>query len=178
MKHQKVQSETAKGAPERPEVLPKRSTSKSNRRAQMKHQKVQSEITKGAPERPEVLPKRSTSKSNRRAQMKHQKVQSETTKGAPERPEVLPKRSTSKSNQRAQMKHQKVQSESTKGAPENQQDAAEFIHRIVMVHLFRNWKISGHNVISYVRSILSQRWVGGPLCIFHTSKRVMGVRFF
>ena len=44
-------------------------------------------------------------------------------------------------------------------------DAAEFIHRIVMVHLFRNWKISGHNVISYVRSILSQRWVGGPLCI-------------
>ena len=50
-------------------------------------------------------------------------------------------------------------------------DAAEFIHRIVMVHLFRNWKISGHNVISYVRSILSQRWVGGPLCIFHTSKR-------
>ena len=101
----KTQSEITNGAPERPEVLPKRSTSKSNQRAQTKHQKVQSETTNGAPERPEVLPKRSTSKSNQRAQMKHQKVQSETTNGAPERPEVLPKRSTRKSNQRAQMKH-------------------------------------------------------------------------
>ena len=63
----KTQSETTNGAPERPEVLPKRSTSKSNQRAQMKHQKVQSETTNGAPERPEVLPKRSTSKSNQRA---------------------------------------------------------------------------------------------------------------
>ena len=81
---QKTQSETTNGAPERPEVLPKWSTSKSNQRAQTKHQKVQSETTNGAPERPEVLPKRSTSKSNQRAQTKHQKVQSETTNGAPE----------------------------------------------------------------------------------------------
>ena len=73
-----------KRSTERPEVLPKRSTSKSNQRAQTKHQKVQSEATNGAPERPEVLPKQSTSKSNQRAQTKHQKVQSETTNGAPE----------------------------------------------------------------------------------------------
>jgi hypothetical protein len=66
MKHQKVQSETTKGAPEGPEVVPKRSTSKSNQRSQIKHQKVQSETTKGAPERLEVLPKRSTSKPNQR----------------------------------------------------------------------------------------------------------------
>ena len=47
---QKTQSETTNGAPERPEVLPKWSTSKSNQRAQTKHQKVQSETTNGAPE--------------------------------------------------------------------------------------------------------------------------------
>jgi len=47
----KKQSETTKGAPERPEVLPKRGTSKSNQRAQMKHQKVQSETTNRAPEK-------------------------------------------------------------------------------------------------------------------------------
>ena len=44
-------SETTKEGPERPEVLPKRSTSKSNQRAPKKHQKVQSETTKGAPQR-------------------------------------------------------------------------------------------------------------------------------
>ena len=76
----KTQSETTNGAPERPEVLPKRSTSKSNQKAQTKHQKVQSETTSRAPERPEVLPKRSTSKSNQRAQMKHQKAQKEHQK--------------------------------------------------------------------------------------------------
>ena len=119
MKDPKIQSETTKGAPERPErpdILPKRSTSKSNQRGQMTHQKIQSETTIAAPEGPEVLPKRRTSKSNQRAQMKHQKIQSETTKEAPERPEILSKRRTSKSNQRAQMKHQKVQSETTNRA--------------------------------------------------------------
>ena len=93
------QSETTKGAPGRPGVLPKRSTSKSNQRAQMKHQKVESETTKGAPERPEVLPKRSTSKSNQRAQMneapesttrdhkkEHQRDQRFCQNGAPARP--------------------------------------------------------------------------------------------
>ena len=61
MEHQQVQSESTNeapestirdtnGAPERQEVFPKRSTSKSNQRAQMKHQKAQSETTKGAPE--------------------------------------------------------------------------------------------------------------------------------
>ena len=137
VKHQKVQSETTKGAPERPEVLPKRSTSKSNQRAQMKHQKVQSETSKGAPQGSEVFAKRSTSKSNQRSQTQHQKVQSETRKGAPERPEVLPKRSTSKPNQRAQMKHQKVQLETTKGAAENQQKYVFCLG--ISIFIFFNW---------------------------------------
>ena len=112
----KTKSETTNGAPEKPEVLPKRSTSKSNQRAQTKHQQVQSETTNGAPERPEVLPKWSTSKSNQRAQTKHQKVQSETKtehqrdqrfcqNGAPASPIREHKRSTRKYNQRPQTEH-------------------------------------------------------------------------
>ena len=108
MKHQKVQLETTKGAPERPEVLPKRSASKSNQRAQMKHQKVNQRPQQEHQRDQRFCQERSTSKSNQRAQMKHQKVQSETTNGAPERPEVLPR-----------TEHQQVQSESTNEAPES-----------------------------------------------------------
>ena len=105
-----------KGAPERPEVLPKRSTSKSESTNEAPESKP--ETTKGAPERPEVLPKRSASKSNQRAQMKHQKVNQRPQQEHQRDQRFCQKRSTSKSNQRAQMKHQKVQSETTKGAPE------------------------------------------------------------
>ena len=149
--HQKVQSETAHGAPEnqtgdasrhhvqtlayQPQPLtthrpPGNPMTDHNQRAETKHQKAQPE-TNGAPETPDVFPKRSTRKSIQRAQMKHQKAQSETTNGARMRPEVFPKRSTSKSNQRAQMKHQKTQLETTNGAPHKPEVCAKIEHQQV-----------------------------------------------
>ena len=127
-KHQKVQSETTNGAPERPEVLPKkapaspirehkRSTRKYTQRAQTEHQRDQRFSQNGAPESPIREHKWSTRKHNQRPQMEHQRDQRFCQNGAPASPIREHKWSTRKYNQRPQTEHQRDQRFCQNGAP-------------------------------------------------------------